>query len=377
MEETVEKYSYTKGIIFVAALFINIGFKAVFDIFNEYEQIPFVVFSLSFVTLVYLLTVKNKNNDLVLYSTLCYILLVIFSLVSSDIAYGLEKAYLGLLLPLSILVILEKAEWSEKELVRYFMIAILIVCCIAIPFKIKAGFFNRQVSFGLLGPITFGWLNGMTFLMVILKRKKNFKDFLLAIFFFLMVLWTGSKGPLFATFLICLFFTRRIFGKKLKTKILILIFLAAASIFIYKFKEDIRAVDSLISLAENPKEYSQGEGSGSIGSREKLISISLEIFKSNPVTGVGFGGWKVESNTTHKYPHNVVFELLSETGIIGLLLIIFLTIKVYKNGIFGIIGIYGVITLLFSGDFSYFRYALFAFLLGHLFIKKSLNLSKE
>ena len=49
--------------------------------------------------------------------------------------------------------------------------------------------------------------------------------------------------------------------------------------------------------------------------RERNIDIALAIFMSNPIVGVGLGGFHYVSGII--YPHNFFLELLSETGLIG------------------------------------------------------------
>ena len=372
MKAILNSDNFNKGIFFIVILYINIGFKSIFRLFDELGVIPLGVFALTILSLMYFLTVGKKGRDLLLYSVIFYLFLAVFSFISPDYtAYGLQKAYLGLLLPMTIYVVLEKKSWTERELKNYFITAIFIVSAIAIPLKIRSGFFDRSTTFGLSGPITFAWLNGMAFLMVILKNKKRSKDFFLAIFFLLMILWSGSKGPLLGTLLLCTFFVRRIVGDKIQTKILLLLLVSIGAILIYYFQDDLRAIKSLIEFVQDPGAYSKGQGKGSLGSREAFFGMSINNIQNNPIIGVGFGGWQNHHNIQHFYPHNVVLEFLSETGFIGLLLFIILLVKVFKKGLFGYIGIYGVITLMFSGDFSYFRYALFPFLLSHLIDNKN------
>lgn len=51
-------------------------------------------------------------------------------------------------------------------------------------------------------------------------------------------------------------------------------------------------------------------------SRLGVLQQALDIFKSNPVFGVGLGGFV----GTLEYPHNIIFEVAAELGLIGFLL---------------------------------------------------------
>lgn len=84
--------------------------------------------------------------------------------------------------------------------------------------------------------------------------------------------------------------------------------------------------------------------------------LSIEIIKEHPMLGIGFGGFNgynnIEWTRTGKYPHNIILEILSELGIVGLVFFsafLFITIKsIVKSGL-STIAIYSIlITFLFS-----------------------------
>ena len=84
--------------------------------------------------------------------------------------------------------------------------------------------------------------------------------------------------------------------------------------------------------------------------------LSLDIIKEHLLLGIGFGGFNgynnIEWTRTGKYPHNIILELLSELGIVGLLFfsaILFITIKaIVKSGLPTIAIYFILIPLLFS-----------------------------
>ena len=79
----------------------------------------------------------------------------------------------------------------------------------------------------------------------------------------------------------------------------------------------------------------------------KLYSSGIQVWKLNPINGVGFKNFRVncdiqvvdQSDNAHPlcstHPHNLYLEILSETGIIGFLLfcffILFLLKKILKK----------------------------------------------
>lgn len=62
--------------------------------------------------------------------------------------------------------------------------------------------------------------------------------------------------------------------------------------------------------------------------REGVVDEGIELFKSNPLFGVGFCGYKY-FGSHQVYPHNMIVEMLSELGLIGTILIFFVVL--FKN----------------------------------------------
>ncbi|MBR6346271.1 MAG: O-antigen ligase family protein [Bacteroidales bacterium] len=66
------------------------------------------------------------------------------------------------------------------------------------------------------------------------------------------------------------------------------------------------------------------------GGRGEWLSSGIEQFKMNPLTGVGFGRYRVFGRYG-SYPHNIIIELLCETGIYGLLFAVALSsVSIWK-----------------------------------------------
>ena len=73
--------------------------------------------------------------------------------------------------------------------------------------------------------------------------------------------------------------------------------------------------DRLISLEASP------------GDRDKLLLRGVQLFASHPILGAGLGSFagvipdSLQPGHFYEYPHNVLLEVASETGIVGLLLV--------------------------------------------------------
>lgn len=85
----------------------------------------------------------------------------------------------------------------------------------------------------------------------------------------------------------------------------------------------------------------------SIHSRTSLLKNSINIFISSPIFGIGYGNLIYYANSnifdktdaqyffTNQHAHNVFFELLAESGILGFLPFLFLTLFfIYKDYVF-------------------------------------------
>lgn len=68
------------------------------------------------------------------------------------------------------------------------------------------------------------------------------------------------------------------------------------------------------------------EGSGRLG----LVDVAVDMFKNNPLIGVGFGGYNFWGNYD-AYPHNIILEILAEMGIVGLLFIVLSVLYYFRQ----------------------------------------------
>ncbi|HQW57619.1 MAG TPA: O-antigen ligase family protein [Gammaproteobacteria bacterium] len=225
----------------------------------------------------------------------------------------------------------------------------------------QGGVMDRDVSYLLNGPIVFGWLMGIGALcsvyIFIIKRELIYS--LIAICLSLGVLWSGSKGPIFAYFLsaifLCIVIEGFAFGKLKR----IWIFLAAAVIAIFlvisvEYFSDSR-LGLLLNIYENGIDYSEG----SVGVRLAAYESSVELILENLLNGIGSGGF-AKYQPDLMYPHNLHLEILLEYGLIIFAAYAALLFYGVVNGnpLFRSIIVFVAICISFSGDVSYLRYLL-------------------
>jgi O-antigen ligase len=362
-----------KFALFFLLFSINIGFKEIFRLFDEEIEVQNLICIITIILFSIVSTILSfnliKNYKVIfLISIFLFSYLFFSSLFTLQPLYGIQKAFLGILLPLVVFSLFARIKWTKDQILIFFVYVAFLLSFVAIIYKIKSGFFEREINYGVLGPIPFGWVNGFAFLIVALKKNKKLAEYLSVLFFLSMVLWSGSKGPLLALLVVSLFNFNKILGSKKITKFIMLFLLIGVVFVINLYAEEFRAVRSLLAFFEDPEDYSDGVGSGSVGTRLDYLNSAFNLFLENPLFGNGFGSF-VEIGVSHKYPHNVYIELLSETGLFAFLLLIFIILKNSFKGI-GQGVLFILICLSFSGDFSYFRYALYPLLIS-TFISKN------
>ena len=78
----------------------------------------------------------------------------------------------------------------------------------------------------------------------------------------------------------------------------------------------------------------EGQLEGSAGVRLDLWSHAVDLFKKNPILGVGWGGYRytVPEELRFKDTHNLYLKTLSEQGMIGLLLLLFIFLLALRSG---------------------------------------------
>jgi O-antigen ligase len=365
-------FKIKKAVLFVVLFFGTIASTEIIEYF-QHENLFVIGSVLFFVTALTSLIRVVGYQKLIIFSLIFIFALMVSALRATDFEYGIYKIILGLLVPLIFWSYSTKILWSEKELINYLILSVLIIDVIGVLYKINFGFFDRNVKFGLFGPITFGWINGMAFVVSFLKKDKNFYNKLLTAVFGLLILWSGSKGPLLVSILMVIISVRKIIKNKLRNYILLFIIVIALFYVIQSFGSEIRLIETLFKLFENPENYIENGGAGSIGSRLYFITLSLDLFVENIFIGIGFGEWTVYGPEDSKYPHNIVLEILSETGIFGLGFLLIYVYFLSNKSIFAYVGYFALFSMFFSGDFSYFRYALFPLLMSYSLTKNKLN----
>jgi hypothetical protein len=188
-------------------------------------------------------------------------------------------------------------------------------------------------------------LASIFYFLSILSAKNNLYKILMFAFFtcsVLLIISTGSKGPLFSV-IVCFssFYLANI------RKLLPLIIVVGV---LFLFIDDIDLISKIKTSDFLINRFI--ENVGSYTPREEIMKKTLIEYNNSHIltrlfgAGVGSAGFLLNLKDVADYPHNIVIEILYEFGIIGVIL---LTIIFYK-------GISRAVKSKMSSHLSYFMY---------------------
>jgi len=283
---------------------------------------------------------KNKT---MIYLFILYIYLIFNSFISINFFEGVLRnfGFLRIIILFAAINYFFQDEIFFKKIIKFWSIVIFIVV-FDVFFESFAGknilgfgddgFKNRIVSFFKNEPIVGGYLNGfyliiVGFLINELKDKRNYLIILFSIIFIVSILLTGERSNFIRAILgIGIFFMvyKNLDIKKKILTILTMILLILILIFNLPFLK-VRfgsQINYLLSKQHNIYFH--------------VYESGFEVFKNNKLLGVGNKNYRVETcketNKNSKYictthPHQIYFELLSEHGLIGTIIILSILYK--------------------------------------------------
>ena len=264
---------------------------------------------------------KALNSMVQLLPFTLFIVPLAFSLFwSPDPEYGAYKLFglLTVFLLATPLLISGIKLTGFRLFFQLWIWVMLALLCLALLYKARYGFFDREVLFLLNGPIVFARLMGIAAILSIFLFAGILR-YLLFLVFGLAVLWTMSKGPILALVaaagLACWLLPR---GERLRFAMTNLLILGSLLALNWR---TIAALDlgRLQLLSDLILGNFSGIGSelSSTGVRLRMFQETLALIADRPM-GVGLGAWSesIRENWGLDYPHNLVLELWSEGGIL-------------------------------------------------------------
>ncbi|MEL7023423.1 MAG: O-antigen ligase family protein [Pseudomonadota bacterium] len=301
---------------------------------------------------------------------------------SLDIEYGMTKAVnLVVTTSLSLCLILSAIERSSWLIVQRVLLAMLTgLLVLAVLYKLRAGFFDRDVPFFINGPIVFGRLMSIAAILSAFVLR-GFARVVAVTVFGLAVIWTASKGPLLGLvgLLSLIAFVR---ANWLGRALIVLVPVTGAALLLtgvwtleYDGSNRLLVVADLVLSGGN-----LFSDAGPLGGRIGLYRESMSLILAKPF-GVGLGGWElaVTENYGLYYPHNFFLELFSECGFVfgAIALVPFLAFTVTRFNAAGACALFLLIAQQVSGDLLDARYLLLMSLLAVWLEKNKFSGAKD
>ncbi|MCD4652280.1 MAG: O-antigen ligase family protein, partial [Candidatus Cloacimonetes bacterium] len=284
-------------------------------------------------------------------------------IVSSQTSYGLHKVRVfvvnGCVLLITFYLFSSKVQILSMLKVIFLLGFVYYIVVLMLP-SYSAG---QRLSAVGINPIWFARGLGMSIVTALFLGFWNRNVIIKLLYgissiaFFYYTLRTGSRGPLVALLGSIIF-----------------------AVFVYIIKRNSLTIGSIakmllsflliLILLFSIMQLSKGDGTSRImsqtgtSSESGLIRLFLlfeawQMFKGSPIVGQGFGAYLSSRAGYFVYPHNIIMELLSETGIVGLamfvLLIWFAAVSAWKHLSTLDFKSFGFqITLYFSSMFVYY-----------------------
>ena len=296
-------------------------------------------------TIIGLLVMANQKYKISLkaiilvFLSLFFIIYAIISLLwSPGASYATTKAfYIGTLVLWPLLASTFIFALNRERLNRFFLIIVLF----AIWISVEAAFFfysNKGSGFiNVLGSnyLGVGRVVGLATLIVFgcllcTYRTKIEKLALLTLgaFFLWVILIAGGRGPLLATFVglsVPLFIGWSFKPQGLFVKRYVISGGAFIGAFLITLLFLIQNKLFTTTLTRIVVLFEPGMGV-SAGLRLEYYLASISFWCENPIWGHGIGSWPLLMGIgdIRAYPHNIIFEIMAELGLTGLLLFLFM-----------------------------------------------------
>ena len=341
----IRKNSLPLNIIFISTLILPFSFYLGPAII---ELLIFLI-CVSYLCIIIVKKEKIYFNNLILFFLSFYILLIVSSILSNYILISLKSSLLSIRFAILIFAIIYISKNSKFFLKIFFIsgflsIALLFLSGLSqflfspdhwviselINNKSSAenttvtGFFGEEKKLGSFISRFSPLVIGIYFFISNKEMKKKIDN---ALFFFSPIFLIGfftSERMAMLYLSLTLFFLLFLSIKNNKKNIykLIIFLMIPFALFFTKINDfHIKVENSYTQLfAENKINYYSKQ-------HEAFAITSIELFKKNPFFGVGPNNYRREcgsikmkylENNCSTHPHNVLFQLVAETGILGI-----------------------------------------------------------
>jgi len=253
---------------------------------------------------------------------------------------------------------------DDKDKIKLLKVLVIGVVVLNLLGLIKFfGIWNLKAfslpSVVIMNPIWFGNVSAISLyaslvIFFILERGKKIWA-LCSIINALGIVLSASRGPYLAALIVfgVVFLTTFLKEKLMRVFPLLIVIILGIVWFKPEFKQKIFDINDQIKAF-----FSSSEVKTSIGARLGMWKLSFEMFKENPILGVGTGDYELEVarrtegswSFLRKYnqPHSIYFYFLALYGLIGIGVLFFLFFMWFKESLkrakdFGVSKAFGIL----------------------------------
>ncbi len=255
---------------------------------------------------------------------------------------------------------------DDKDKIKLLKVLVIGVVVLNLLGLIKFfGIWNLKAfslpSVVIMNPIWFGNVSAISLyaslvIFFILERGKKIWA-LCSIINALGIVLSASRGPYLAALIVfgVVFLTTFLKEKLMRVFPLLIVIILGIVWFKPEFKQKIFDINDQIKAF-----FLSSEVKTSIGARLGMWKLSFEMFKDNPILGVGTGDYELEVarrtegswSFLRKYnqPHSIYFYFLALYGLIGIGVLFFLFFMWFKESLkrtknFGVSKAFGILAL--------------------------------
>ena len=309
-----------------------------------------------------------KSEKIFIFFILFWLSIVLSSLFSDDILFSLKSSFFYgrfIIFSIAIFYLVSLDPLILEKFLKYLKIAIYILCfssIIELLFGVDI-FLNKKPNFRITG--TFGdeqivgsfivkMLPIFACIQLYLKKKFNFETFFFLTISFSIAILSNERSAVF--YLICffLYFISIYPNLALKKKLGLFFITLFAFLVIIISVEDTRSRIVNLTLSQAGLFLLESQNDSDFDSYKKdakrfhfqsatheiHILTAINMFKENPILGVGPKMFRKkcddpdfyltsDSCTTH--PHNILAQILAETGILGFIFFVISIFYLIKN----------------------------------------------
>jgi O-antigen ligase len=302
---------------------------------------PFVFFTILLLGVILFSGFRNNFKEETLIIGLIFLLFFTWAFITT--AWGSSNVYFAEKIQKSIVIMvcffspffLLRTESRFKGFINLFHLITFLTALTIFTFFIIYGdlFFVFYGDFPteestIPDYLALGVLLASGFILAIQKTGKLWLGYKTIIIIAIILL--APRGPLLTLVLFTIVYY--ITTGKFKFKWYFAVYTFIVGMLVVYFSEGL--TDRLLSRFSGISD-SNSSAFSSVGSRIELVNAAIDYFKEYPFLGIGYGsfGIKFTGFDDRIEPHNILFEIAAETGILGISLFLIFIFWVYNFAI--------------------------------------------